>query len=141
MRYYFYKDNYFKLFIFLAIFLAFFVIFTSVLKAGTSIDDAITNLDATAKTGYGQEPSSLPQAPQMIGQVVGAGLAFIGVIFLILMIYGGFIWMIARGNQQEVTKAKDLITAAVIGIIIVLAAYAITQYLGGALGMGQQPTP
>jgi len=50
-----------------------------------------------------------------------------------LVIYGGFLWMTARGNEQQVTKAKDLIISAVIGLVIVLAAYAITAYVGGAL--------
>jgi len=49
------------------------------------------------------------------------------------MIYGGFIWMIARGNEGEVTKAKDLIQAAIIGLVVVLAAYAITQFIGQQL--------
>jgi hypothetical protein len=70
----------------------------------------------------------------VIGTIVGAVLAFIGVIFLILMIYGGFLWMTASGNEQQVDKAKNLITAAIIGLIIIFAAYAITAYIGGKLG-------
>ncbi len=69
-----------------------------------------------------------------IGTIVGAVLAFVGVIFLILMIYGGFLWMTAQGNDQQVEKAKNLITAAIIGLIIIFAAYAITAYIGGKLG-------
>ena len=49
-----------------------------------------------------------------------------GVVFLILMIYGGYLWMLARGNEQEVEKAKNIIQNALIGLVIVLAAYAIT---------------
>lgn len=71
--------------------------------------------------------------PTIIGKVVGAGLAFVGVLFFILMIYGGLLWMTAQGNEQQVTKAKDLIIAAVVGLIIVLSAYAITAYIGGAI--------
>ena len=61
-------------------------------------------------------------------------MAFIGVIFFVLMIYGGFLWMTARGNEQQVEKAKDLIISAVIGLIIIFAAYAITMYLGQIFG-------
>ena len=74
--------------------------------------------------------TSLPGA---IGKFIGAGLAFLGVIFLILIIYGGFSWMTARGNEQEVTKAQGLIQQAVIGLIIVLMAYAVTAFLGSTL--------
>jgi len=93
-------------------------------------------LNETANTGYGDQ---LPLAGEtnpsvFIGKIVGAGLAFIGAIFFILIIYGGYVWMMARGNEQEVTKAKELIYGAVIGLLIILAAYAITVYIGSVLG-------
>jgi len=61
--------------------------------------------------------------------VITAGLSIIGVLFLVLMIYGGFLWMTDRGNEAQVKKAQKLIEAAVIGIIIVVSAYAITQFV------------
>jgi TRAP-type C4-dicarboxylate transport system permease small subunit len=67
---------------------------------------------------------------ERVGQIIGVGLSLIGVAFFILMIYGGFIWMFARGNEQEVTKAKDIIISATIGLVIVLSAYAITRFIG-----------
>ena len=73
----------------------------------------------------------------IIGQAVGILLSFIGVIFLGLMMYGGYIWMMARGNQAEVDKAKKLIESAIIGLIVVLAAYAITYFVGQALAPGE----
>lgn len=91
-------------------------------------------LEATAKEGYGDKIPFQNEAPAgIIGKVIGAGLAFIGVLFFGLMIYGGIIWMMARGNDQDVEKAKNLIISAIIGLIIVLSAYAITSYIGGAL--------
>ncbi|MFA7365039.1 MAG: hypothetical protein WCZ12_01605 [Patescibacteria group bacterium] len=66
-----------------------------------------------------------------IGIVIGAILSFIGVIFMVLIVYAGFSWMTARGNDQQVEKAKNLIFRAIIGLIIVLAAYAITTFVGG----------
>ena len=91
--------------------------------------DFRAGLNETA-AGTGHTASDIPAT---IGKVVGAALAFVGVVFLILMIYGGFLWMLARGNETEVTKAKDTIIAAIIGLIIVLSAYAITSYIGTAL--------
>ena len=67
------------------------------------------------------------------GQIIGTVLSFIGVLFLILMIYAGILWMTASGNEQQITKAKDLLINAVIGIIIVFAAYALTTFLGAEL--------
>ncbi len=65
----------------------------------------------------------------IIGTVIYAVLNFVGVIFLGLIIYGGFLWMTARGNEQQVEKAKNILERAVIGLVIVLAAYAISYFL------------
>jgi len=70
---------------------------------------------------------------QRTGQIIGAILSFIGVIFLVLIIYAGILWMTASGNDQQVDKAKKLIIAAIIGLVIILAAYAITAFIGSQL--------
>lgn len=81
--------------------------------------------------------------PTLIGNVIGTALSMIAVIFFILMVYGGFLWMTAHGDSGQVDKAKDTIIAAIIGIIVVLASYAITNFVfsatkgaGGAGGGG-----
>jgi len=91
-------------------------------------------LDTTAKTGMGVEKATIDSnnLPTIIGKIVGTGLAFLGVVFFILIIYAGYLWMFSMGNEQTATKAKEIIIAAVIGLVIVLAAYAVTSYLGGA---------
>ncbi|MFA4941177.1 MAG: hypothetical protein WC582_01085 [Patescibacteria group bacterium] len=63
------------------------------------------------------------------GGIIQIFLSVLGVIFIALLIYGGYIWMNARGNMEQVTKAQDLIKDAVIGIVIVTAAYAITYFV------------
>lgn len=67
------------------------------------------------------------------GQIISLILSFVGVVFLILIVYAGILWMTAQGNDQQVTKAKDLIVNSVIGIIIVFAAYAITSFIGSEI--------
>lgn len=71
-----------------------------------------------------------------LGTIIGAALSFIGVIFMVLIIYGGLIWMLAQGNDSQVEKAKNIIIQAVIGLIIVLGAYAITAFIGTQLTSG-----
>lgn len=63
----------------------------------------------------------------MIGTVLGNLLSMIGVLFFVLMIYGGFLWMTARGNEDQTAKAFNTIIAAAVGLMIVMAAYAITS--------------
>lgn len=99
--------------------------------------DGNHGLDATAEQAGADSfiggPGKTVSVATIIGTVLGAVLAFVGVLFFGLMIYGGLLWMTARGNDQQVEKAKDLIIQAVIGIIIVLGAYAITTFIGGIL--------
>lgn len=65
----------------------------------------------------------------IIASVIQSVLSFLGVVFIVLMVYGGYLWMTAAGNDEQVEKAKDLITAAVVGVVIILAAYAISYFV------------
>lgn len=71
-----------------------------------------------------------PAEPEVIiGLWVQGVMVMIGVIFGILIIYGGYFWMTARGNEEKVKKAIQILTSAIIGFILVIAAYAITSYI------------
>ena len=65
----------------------------------------------------------------LIGSLIKSAIGLLGIIFLILIVYSGYMWMTARGDEKQVTKAKDTLQRAMIGIIIVVAAYAITTFL------------
>lgn len=67
--------------------------------------------------------------PNMAGTVIGYFLGLIGILFFLLVLYGGFLWMTARGDTDQVKKARDLIINAVLGLVIVFAAYAITYFV------------
>lgn len=91
----------------------------------------------TAAFNAGYDTAQDKTSPEyIISAIIKAALSFLGVVFLILMIYGGYIWMTARGNEQNIEKAKNLITAAVTGLLIVLAAYAISYFVIEKLGTG-----
>ncbi len=77
--------------------------------------------------------NSTQAVPQLIGTIVGTILSFVGVIFFLLILYAGILWMTAFGNDQKVDKAKDIIQHAAIGLVIVLAAYAISKFIFAAL--------
>ncbi|HLD00006.1 MAG TPA: hypothetical protein VJC11_03535 [Patescibacteria group bacterium] len=65
----------------------------------------------------------------VVGKIIQTALSLLGIIVLIFLVYGGFLWMMSGGNEQTVKKAKDIILNAAIGLIIVLAAYAITNFI------------
>ena len=69
----------------------------------------------------------------VVGSVISILLGILGVIFLILIVLGGYWWMMARGDEGKVEKARDTMTRAIIGLAIVLAAYAITYYVVNAI--------
>jgi len=85
----------------------------------------LNTLEAVGVTSGGYVAAEDTSAAKFAGTVVGAFLSLLGVIFLILMLYGGYNWMIAHGDEQKVTKAKDTIRTAIIGLIIILSAFAI----------------
>lgn len=94
-----------------------------IVSANYGLDDA-AGTAGLVKTG---------SLAQRSGQLVGSLLSLVGVVFLILMVYGGVTWMTASGNDKQVEKAKNTITYAVIGLVIILSAYAITAFLGSEL--------
>lgn len=69
----------------------------------------------------------------IIGLVVSVVLSLLGIIFLILVIYAGFSWMTAAGEEERVTKAKETLNRAVIGLIITVGSYAIWVFVSGYL--------
>lgn len=95
---------------------------------------ALTNLQENmASTSVSAGIDSEAQLPELVGNFIGAALGLLGVVLVVLIVYAGFIWMTAQGNDEKIKKAKGMITSAVIGMIIIFAAYAITNFVVDAL--------
>lgn len=69
----------------------------------------------------------------IIARIILIILGFLGVIFFALTIYAGFRYMTAAGNEDQTKKAVSQIKDSVIGLIIVLASWALTTYILRAL--------
>lgn len=65
----------------------------------------------------------------LVGSLVGVFLGVLGVIFVILFITAGYHWMMAGGDTAKLDKAKDSMWRAIIGLLIIIGAYAIQQYV------------
>lgn len=75
---------------------------------------------------YGQSP----QKPQVIAVlIINVVLTLLGVIFVALIVYAGYMYMTSQGKEDKVKTAKNIIVTAVIGLIIVLVAYAIADFV------------
>ncbi len=64
-----------------------------------------------------------------IAKIVRAVLGFLGLIAIVLVLYGGFLWMTAAGNEDQIGKAKKVLINAGIGLIIIMSSFAITQFV------------
>lgn len=99
---------------------------TEILKSKSSLQ----RLEDAAK-GYGPytTPANETTLATTLGIVINVALSILGVIFIFIVILAGYQWMTAQGNEQSVTKAKDSMTRAVIGLIVVISSYAIWTFI------------
>jgi len=80
---------------------------------------------------YGQSgtPTADYDIRLMAARIIRIILELLGIIFLVLIIYAGFKWMMAGGDEEKITSAKKLLTNSVIGLIIIFAAFAIATFV------------
>lgn len=69
----------------------------------------------------------------IVGTIIKVFLGLLGIVFLVLVIYAGFLWMTAGGDDKQVLRAKKMLINAVVGIVIILFSYAITSFILNAL--------
>lgn len=82
--------------------------------------------DFQAQSGYASSDKNLVE---IVGNVVKIVLTLLGVVVLVIIIYAGFLWMTAGGNEDQVKKSKQWLINAVIGLALILAAYAISSFV------------
>jgi len=95
-----------------------------------------TQLENAGKPWGGGKPTGNNSLGGIVATAIQAFLGLLGIIFLVLIIYAGFNWMTAQGEEEKVTKAKETLQRAVIGLIIIIAAYSITYFVFNALPGG-----
>ena len=91
-------------------------------------------------------PGAVAAATQSQGNVrtlaltiVNFFLTFLGLIAVVMIIYGGFLYVTAGGNNEKIESAKKIIMYAVVGIIVILLSFAIVNTVLGA-GAGNATT-
>ncbi|MFH2136575.1 MAG: hypothetical protein ABII19_03030 [Patescibacteria group bacterium] len=62
-------------------------------------------------------------------RIINVALGFLGIIAVVIVLYGGFMWMTAAGNEERISKAKQILSAGVIGLVIIVMAWAIASYV------------
>jgi len=68
-----------------------------------------------------------------IARIIRTAMSLLGIIAVLIILYGGFKWMTAAGSDEAVGDAKKIITAGIIGLVIILTAYAIASFVINSL--------
>ena len=66
---------------------------------------------------------------QTAAQIINVALGFLGIIAVVIVLLGGFKYMIAGGNEDKTAEARKLIISGIIGLAIILSAWAITSFV------------
>lgn len=117
------------------IFLPFFfslLIFSSAnagLITPTKFEESSKNLDKAAVTSGNYNTTT--SFEDILSKVIKFILSILGIIFVLLMFLAGNDWVQAAGNEEKVKKSKDTIRNLLIGLALVLIAYALSAGFGG----------
>jgi len=110
-----------------------FLAFTAL--AATDIGSLLDETAGAQGAGYNLIDKETGLAT-VVGMVTKVFLSILGVLFVSYTVYGGYTWLTAAGNEEKVKKAKDTITQGIIGLIIVLSAWAIYNFVYVSLTSG-----
>ncbi len=98
--------------------------------ASVEAQETVTGLEAVAQVsglGLQDDPTVI------VARLIRTGLTLLGVIAVVIVMYGGFVWMTAGGNAERVAKAKRILLNGVIGLAIIIMSWAITTFVINAL--------
>ena len=65
----------------------------------------------------------------VITRIINVAMGFLGIVAVLIILWGGFTWMTAGGSEEKVGEAKKIITAGVVGLIIVITSFAIASFV------------
>ncbi len=104
--------------------------FTASIAADALAQTQPVNTGLGFATGTGLSAQN-PKATAV--KVIRIGLGFLGIIAVGLIMYAGFLWMSAKGNEEKIEQAKKILIGAAIGFVIILAAFGIASFILGKL--------
>ncbi|MFA4871644.1 MAG: hypothetical protein WC610_01090 [Patescibacteria group bacterium] len=116
------------------------IVSLATLAGVANADTGIVNAKSEAGKAAAGTPlanAKIADLPVLVGTIFQVVLAMVGVLFVILVIWGGISWMLASGDSAKITKAKGLLMAAAIGLIITMISYTITIFVLEGVGVVQ----
>ena len=91
------------------------------------IGELIPEIENLNRLGKGVTPAVL------IGRIIRVVLQVVGSIALLVFVYGGIVWMTARGNAERTQRAIKVIVWAALGVVVILASYTLVEFIFGTL--------
>lgn len=110
----------------LALGFAFFLSSGALAATSSGATNPTIQMLSDVATGGGYQESSLPV---IVGTVIRAALSLLGAVFIILIVIGGYKWMMSEGSEQKIEQAQNYIRRAIIGLIITLGSWAIWEFI------------
>lgn len=111
-------------------------VFLRLLRGGQVLGQGIALFVPLVTSAQIRNPIGCDDIAACIGNVTTYALGLVGVLALAGIVYGGFLYITAAGNQDRIEQGKNAVFYSVIGIIVVGLAFAIIKFIFGALGGG-----
>lgn len=92
--------------------------------------------DAADRAGFDTFKEGEDEVPAILGRIISLMLGVLGTIAVFLIIYSGFLWMTAGGNEDQVSQAKTIIKQVVVGILVLSLAYALVAFVVSLVSRG-----
>jgi len=64
-----------------------------------------------------------------VASIINVAMGLLGIVAVVIILYGGFTWMTAGGNEENVSKAQKIIVSGIIGLALILASWAIARFV------------
>lgn len=92
-------------------------------------------LDQAGQTGFGMtgQDATAIGLGGLVGTYVTAFLGFVGTIAFVVFLYGGFLWLTARGNDDQVADAKKYLFNGTVGVAVIVLAYSAAYFITAQL--------
>lgn len=87
----------------------------------------LNNLNNVRNIAWG--PTAKTSIGEIVASIILVFIGLLGVVFVVLLIYGGYMWLTAQGEETKTKKSQGLIFNAIIGLLIILSAYAIAYFV------------
>lgn len=117
------KNKKFYFILFFGLVMVSYLLLANIAWAATK-DDPVPHLD---------DPLGGRDIPELAGDIIGYILGLVGVLALIMFVYGGILWMTSAGSAEKIKKGKDTIVWAILGLALIFFSYAMVEFILKAL--------